>query len=158
MATVALVVTSDRVFRGEKQDEVTPLVQDLASKAGHVVAYREVVPNDAVAIRRAVERAVSVADLVIVSGGTGPSPRDLSIEAVEPMASKRLPGFGELFRLRSFDEVGYGAILTRAEAYVVSSSLVVVTPGSPSAVRLAVQLVLPILGHAVEQIRGTPHH
>ena len=158
MATVALVITSDRVFRGEKQDEVTPLVQDLVSKAGHTVTYREVVPNDIVAIRRAVERAVSMADLVIVSGGTGPSPRDLSIEAVEPMASKRLPGFGELFRLRSFDEVGYGAILTRAEAYVVGSSLVVVTPGSPSAVRLAVQLVLPILGHALEQIRGAPHH
>ena len=158
MATVALVITSDKVFRGEKQDEVTPLVQDLVSKAGHTVTYREVVPNDVVAIRRAVERAVSMADLVIVSGGTGPSPRDLSIEAVEPMASKRLPGFGELFRLRSFDEVGYGAILTRAEAYVVGSSLVVVTPGSPSAVRLAVQLVLPILGHALEQIRGAPHH
>ena len=158
MATVALVITSDRVFRGEKQDEVTPLVRDLVSKAGHTVTYREVVPNDIVAIRRAVERAVSMADLVIVSGGTGPSPRDLSIEAVEPMASKRLPGFGELFRLRSFDEVGYGAILTRAEAYVVGSSLVVVTPGSPSAVRLAVQLVLPILGHALEQIRGAPHH
>ena len=158
MATVALVITSDKVFRGEKQDEVTPLVQDLVSKAGHTVTYREVVPNDVVAIRRAVERAVSMADLVIVSGGTGPSPRDLSIEAVEPMASKRLPGFGELFRLRSFDEVGYGAILTRAEAYVVGSSLVVVTPGSPSAVKLAVQLVLPILGHALEQIRGAPHH
>ena len=158
MATVALVITSDRVFRGEKKDEVTPLVQDLMSKAGHAITYREVVPNDVTAIRRAVEKAVSMADLVIVSGGTGPSPKDLSIEAVEPMASKKLPGFGELFRLRSFDEVGYGVILTRAEAYVVGSSLVVVTPGSPSAVRLAVQLVLPILGHALEQIRGAPHH
>ncbi len=155
---VALVVTSDHVYRGDKADEVTPLVEKAVSSRGHVLVFRTVVPNDWIMIRRAVLSALSRADLVLISGGTGPSPKDLSIEVVRSMADKELPGFGELFRQRSEPEVGVGAALSRASLFIVGGSLVLVTPGSPSAVRLALDLVMDIAQHALEQARGEPHH
>ncbi len=158
MATFALVITSDRVTRGEAKDLITPLVQETLASSGHSLVHRSAVPNDLHAIRAAVADAVSRADVVIVTGGTGLSPKDLSIEAVKPMASKELPGFGELFRLRSLDQVGPGAILSRASAFLVGRSLVFVTPGSPSAVRLALDIILPVVQHGMEQARGEPHH
>lgn len=158
MASFALVITSDKVMRGEAKDLITPLVQEVVASNGHVLVYRTVVPNDLYAIRAAVADAVSRADVVIVTGGTGLSPKDLSIEAVSPMASKELPGFGEVFRLRSLDQVGLGAILSRASAFLVGRSLVFVTPGSPSAVRLALDIIMPVVQHGLEQARGEPHH
>lgn len=158
MASFALVITSDKVMRGESKDLITPLVQEAVASNGHVLVYRTVVPNDLYAIRAAVADAVSRADVVIVTGGTGLSPKDLSIEAVSPMASKELPGFGEVFRLRSLDQVGLGAILSRASAFLVGRSLVFVTPGSPSAVKLALDIIMPVVQHGLEQARGEPHH
>ncbi len=158
MATFALVITSDRVLRGEVKDSITQLVQETLRSNDHELVYRVVSPNDLYAIRAAVSSAVSRADVVIVTGGTGLSPRDLSIEAVRPMASKELPGFGEVFRLRSLEQVGPGAILSRATGFLVGNSLVFVTPGSPSAVRLALDIILPVVAHGLEQARGEPHH
>ncbi len=158
MATFALIVTSDHVFKGLKKDEVTPLVRERLNSEGHQLIASVVVPNDETAIRKSVLDAVSKADVVIVSGGTGPSPKDISYDIVKSLSSKELPGFGEVFRLKSLDDVGYGAALSRASAFVVGESLVIVTPGSPSAVRIALDILMPIVKHAVEQIRGEPHH
>lgn len=158
MVSFGLVVTSDHVYRGEKRDEVTPLVKERLAKEGRQLVFATVVPNDASTIRSSVLDAVSRADVVLVSGGTGPSPKDLSYDVVKQLASKELPGFGEIFRLKSLDEVGYEAILSRVSAFVVGQSLVVVVPGSPSAVRLALDILTPVVKHAVEQIHGEPHH
>ncbi|MGC9210096.1 MAG: MogA/MoaB family molybdenum cofactor biosynthesis protein [Acidilobus sp.] len=158
MATFALVITSDRVLRGEVEDQITPLVEKALREGGHTLVHRVVVPNDIYAIRNAVLDAVSRADVVIVTGGTGLSPKDLSIEALQPLAVKELPGFGEVFRLRSLDQVGMGAILSRASGFLIGRSLVFVTPGSPQAVRLALDIILPIVAHGLEQARGEPHH
>jgi molybdenum cofactor biosynthesis protein B len=158
MVSFGLVVTSDHVYRGEKRDEVTPLVKERLAKEGRQLVFATVVPNDASTIRSSVLDAVSRADVVLVSGGTGPSPKDLSYDVVKQLASKELPGFGEIFRLKSLDEVGYEAILSRVSAFVVGQSLVVVVPGSPSAIRLALDILTPVAKHAVEQIHGEPHH
>jgi molybdenum cofactor biosynthesis protein B len=158
MVSFGLVVTSDHVYRGEKRDEVTPLVKERLAKEGRQLVFATVVPNDVSTIRSSVLDAVSRADVVLVSGGTGPSPKDLSYDVVKQLASKELPGFGEIFRLKSLDEVGYEAILSRVSAFVVGQSLVVVVPGSPSAMRLALDILTPVVKHAVEQIHGEPHH
>jgi molybdenum cofactor biosynthesis protein B len=86
----------------------------------------------------------------LVTGGTGVSPRDSTYEAVDPLLEKRLDGFGELFRMLSFQEVGPAAMLSRATAGTMGGKIVFVMPGSPAAVRLAMEkLILPELGHVV---------
>lgn len=151
---VSLIVTGDSICRGEKADEVTPLVERVLSGTPHKLVRKRVVPNDAEAIRDEVLRAASDSDVVIVTGGTGLSPRDVSVDAVRPLASREVPGFGEIFRLKTYERHGPVAWLTRASAYVVGSSLVVVVPGSPDAVELALkEILLPEIAHAVGEIK-----
>src|SRR4029077_1027214 len=96
---------------------------------------------------------------VIVTGGTGIAPRDRTPDAVGALFERRLPGFGELFRMLSFQEVGAAAMLSRADAGVVGGALVFLLPGSPAAVELAVtKLIAPEPAHAVGQLRrDSPH-
>ncbi len=157
--TLALVVTSDRVYRGEKHDQVRPVVEGLIEEKYRdlKLVYYRVVPNRRDYIRSAVLEAVNTGDVVIVSGGTGISPRDVSVEAVSPLARKEIPGFGELHRRLSMDQIGLRAMLSRAAAYIVGSSLVAVTPGNPKAVELALEIIYPVIGHIVEEIRGRGH-
>ena len=157
MARWALVVTSDRVFYGEREDRVTPLVSRRLEEEGHVLAYKAVVPNDPVLIRRAVVEAASWAPLVLVTGGTGASPRDVSVDVVESLADKKLPGLGEEFRRRSLASAGPRALLSRAEAFIVGGSLVFVSPGSPDAVRTALELLVEVDEHAVRELEGRGH-
>ncbi|MFP3286519.1 MAG: molybdenum cofactor biosynthesis protein B [Acidilobus sp.] len=157
MKAFALIITSDSVFKGVVNDEITPIVEKALEEGGHQLVHRVVVSNDVYAIRGAVADAASRADVVLVTGGTGLSPRDVSIEAVKSISSKELPGFGEVFRLKSLEQVGLNAMLSRASAFLVGSSLVFVTPGSPQAVKLALELILPVVDHALAQARGEPH-
>ena len=157
MARFALLVTSDRVYRGEREDEVTPLVQEVLESRGHLLAYRAVVPNDPWVIRRRLVEALTWADVVLVTGGTGPSPRDVSVDVVESLAEKRLPGLGEEHRRRSRERVGFGALVSRTGGYIVGGRLVYVSPGSPDAVRLALEILLEGVEHLVAQARGAPH-
>lgn len=153
-----LIVVSDKVLRGERRDETTPLVQRLLSERGRRLAGSVLVGNDINAIREAVLRAAGEADIVVVAGGTGPSPRDVSVEAVGGLAVKHLPGIGEEFRRRSLAEVGPRALLSRCEAYILPGGTpVLVTPGSPSAVRLALEIILEIDEHLVSEAKGGGH-
>jgi molybdenum cofactor biosynthesis protein B len=105
-------------------------------------------------IRAAVEQGLAGgARAVLVTGGTGITRRDQTVEAVRPLLEKEIPGFGELFRMLSFQEIGSAAWLSRALAGTVRGALVFVLPGSPNAVRLALdRLILPELGHAVREL------
>ncbi len=152
-----LVVTSTRVYRGEKPDKLTPLVKGLVEGRGHRLAASTIVPNDPAQIQEAVGKAVERCDVVIVTGGTGPSPRDVSIDVVASMAHRELPGFGEIFRLLTYQRHGPVAWLSRASAYLVDWRLVAVVPGSSDAVRLALEeLLLPEVGHLVGELRRRP--
>ena len=98
-------------------------------------------------------------DVVIVTGGTGIGPRDRTPDAVGALFDRRLPGFGELFRMLSFQDIGPSAMLSRADAGVVGDALVFLLPGSPAAVELAVRrLIAPELTHAVGQLRRKNDH
>jgi molybdenum cofactor biosynthesis protein B len=130
-------------------------IAELFTAAGHVVGSRSVVDDDADAIRAAIA-ALGGAQVVVLTGGTGVAPRDVTPEAVEPLYTRRLDGFGELFRLLSFEDVGSSAWLSRASAGLVGSTAVFVLPGSTAACELAVtRLILPELGH-LERLLRTP--
>jgi molybdenum cofactor biosynthesis protein B len=87
-------------------------------------------------------------DAIILSGGTGLSPKDITFETISPMLEKELPGFGELFRYLSFEEIGSSAMLSRATAGIINKKIVFLLPGSPNAVKLALErLIIPELGH-----------
>jgi molybdenum cofactor biosynthesis protein B len=150
----AALTVSDR--RTPESDRSGPLVLERAAAAGHRDAGRRLVPNDAAAIAGALREllAQDAVDVVVVCGGTGLSPRDLTVESVRPLLERELEGFGELFRALSYEEIGAAAMLSRATAGVVGGRAVFVLPGSPRAAELAMdRLILPEVGHLLAQAR-----
>jgi len=133
------------------------LAEDLSGKVilekikaeGYPANYR-LLPDGIDIIREAVER--SEADAIVICGGTGLTHLDLTIEAVEPLFEKTLPGFGEIFRWRSLGEVGTRAMLTRAAAGIYHGKPVFCLPGSPNAARLGMELILAEISHILKHI------
>jgi molybdenum cofactor biosynthesis protein B len=125
--------------------------------AGHRVVRRELVRDEAAEIERAVRGAVldPDVDLVVTTGGTGIAPRDVTAPTLERLFDSAIPGFGELFRWLSWREIGPAAILSRATAGLLAGKVVLALPGSPKALRLALdEIVLKEVGHLVSQSRG----
>ena len=131
-------------------------VAELLAAAGHAVVAREIVRDDAAAIAAALRAALARdgVDAVILTGGTGVAPRDVTPEAVEPLLDRVVPGFGELFRMLSYQDIGSAAMLSRALAGLVRGRVVFALPGSRGAVELAMEkLVLPEIGHLLGEAR-----
>jgi molybdenum cofactor biosynthesis protein B len=129
-------------------------------RGGHRVVARAWVGDDATTIRRAVRALLRRRDLdaVVLTGGTGPARRDVTPEALSPLLDRMLPGFGELFRLRSLAQVGAAAWLSRAGAGLARGRLVAWLPGSPRAAVLAArELLVPVLGHVAGLLHATPN-
>jgi molybdenum cofactor biosynthesis protein B len=125
-------------------------VAELLGVDGHPVVSREIVADEPAEIAAALRAVLDRNDVaaVIFTGGTGVAPRDVTPDAIEPLLDRVVPGFGELFRLLSYDEIGSAALLSRALAGLASGRVVFVLPGSRGAVQLAMEkLVLPELGH-----------
>jgi molybdopterin adenylyltransferase len=140
--------------RTSETDTSGRTIADLLARAGHEVAGRVIVPDDAALVRSTIERQLATADVqvVITTGGTGISSRDTTFEAVDALIEKRLDGFGELFRMLSYEQIGAAAMLTRATAGLAAGRIIIALPGSEAAVRLAMEkLLLPELGHLVQQ-------
>ncbi len=157
MAWFSLVITSDKVYRGERRDEIRPLVESFLASRGHYLAYTRIVPNDPVMIRRAVIDAISRSDVTLVTGGTGLSDRDISIDVISSIAERVVPGFGELHRMKSLETVGYRAMLSRASAYMIGKRLIAVSPGNPDAVRVALEILVEIADHIRDMAQGVSH-
>lgn len=133
----------------EAEDLSGKVILEKIKSAGHDATYR-LLPDGIEPIREAVQG--SGADAIIVCGGTGLTHLDLTIEAVEPLFEKELPGFGEIFRLKSLEEVGTRAMLTRAAAGIIQDRPVFCLPGSPNAARLGTDLILSEIGHIIKHI------
>jgi molybdenum cofactor biosynthesis protein B len=150
----AVVTVSDS--RAAVDDASGRILREMVQKAGHRVAGSDLVPDDVAAIRGALRRMLALAgvDVVLLTGGTGFSPRDLTVEAVTPLFDRPVEGFGEIFRVLSFEQVGAAAMLSRAAAGLIGDRAVFLLPGSPKAVALALEkLILPEAGHLLGQAR-----
>ena len=151
----AVVTVSDT--RTPETDSGGDRVAELLAGAGHRVVSREIVPDDAAQIAAATRACLARDEVraVILTGGTGIAPRDVTPEAVEPLLDRVVPGFGELFRTLSYEDIGSAALLSRALAGLVGGKLVFVLPGSRGAVKLGMErLILPEIGHlAAEAVK-----
>lgn len=144
----AVLTVSDS--RDEGSDETGRALLQLLKDAGHTVGAYAVVKDDAQAVAGTVRSWLSdpAVQSIVINGGTGVSPRDVTVEAVRPLLEKELPGFGELFRALSFEEIGSAAYLSRALAGTARGAAIFCLPGSPNAARLGlVRLILPEAGH-----------
>ena len=131
------------------------LIRELLNAAGHRVVGFTIVRDEPADVQRVVREACGDdrVQAVIVTGGTGITSRDATFEAIEALLDKRLPGFGELFRMLSFQEIGAAAMLSRAQMGIHARRIVVSLPGSPNACRLALdKLLLPEMGHLVREV------
>ena len=147
-AKCGVITISDS--RTEATDESGKILKQLLLEAGHKILFTAVVKDEPKAIGEAVEQASWTCDAIVTNGGTGLSPRDVTVETLQPELDKVLPGFGELFRVLSYREIGSAAMLSRALAGVYRTRLLFCLPGSPTACALAMEkLILPELGHAL---------
>jgi molybdenum cofactor biosynthesis protein B len=131
------------------------LIRELLAAAGHEVVGATIVRDEPADVARVVREACADPRVraVLVTGGTGITARDSTFEAIDALLDKRLPGFGELFRALSFQEVGAAAMLSRAQMGIHARRIVVSLPGSPNACRLALErLLLPELGHLAREV------
>ncbi len=151
----AIVTVSDS--RTPETDRSGQLIQTLLSHAGHHIAAYKILPDEPDQIRVELKHLGQqpTLDAIIFNGGTGIAPRDTTYDAIERLLDKTLPGFGELFRWLSYQEIGSRAIASRAVAGICQNKLVFSLPGSSNAVKLAMeQLILPELTHLVGQLKG----
>ena len=157
LETVSCFVVTVSDTRDRASDRSGALIQRLLEENGHKVAGYEIVRDEPEDIRALLRKALAAeaVDAVLLNGGTGIAPRDGTYEVVSGVLDKRIEGFGELFRFLSYQDIGAGAMLSRAVAGAAGSRVVVSLPGSRGAVELAMtKLLLPQLGHMVAQVRG----
>lgn len=150
----SILTVSDTRTKGDDVSGRT--IRDLLSSAGQRIVDSTLVSDDMEAIRGAVSHMLARpdVDVVVATGGTGFSPRDVTLEAVAPLFERPVEGFGELFRMLSYQQVGAAAMLSRAAAGLVGGKAVFLLPGSPKAVALAMEkLILPEAGHLLGQAR-----
>ncbi|MEE9237203.1 MAG: MogA/MoaB family molybdenum cofactor biosynthesis protein [Thermoplasmata archaeon] len=149
----AVITVSDT--RTAENDETGHLLRDMLERAGHHQDVYLVVRDRLEEVQGAVREALQSpgVNLVLLNGGTGISKRDITVEALEPLIDKPLPGFGELFRTISFRDIGPAAMLSRALAGTSRDKLIIALPGSSAAARLATEkLILPELGHLIWEV------
>ena len=129
-------------------------IGELLQASGHVVTGSAIEPDEAARVAELVRQQATIGDVdaIITTGGTGLTSRDSTFEAIDALLTKRLPGFGELFRMLSYQDIGSAAMMSRACAGTIDRVVVISLPGSETAVRLAMtKLVLPELTHLVQQ-------
>lgn len=154
--SVAVLTVSDT--RKPANDASGALSRKILEDAGHKVAWARIVKDEPDEIARAIRDALedSAVDALVATGGTGVAPRDVTIETARPFFDKELPGFGELYRMLSWQEIGSAALASRATAGIAAGKPAFFLPGSPAAVDLAVsKLVAPELAHLVSLARAT---
>lgn len=154
IATAAVVTLSDT--RTTANDTSGQAIHRLLRNAGHVVGQYHLIPDDRARLESLLSAVLAdpSVDIVLCNGGTGISRRDQTVPVLERLIDTPLPGFGELFRMLSWEQIGSGAMLSRALGGVARGKLLFAMPGSTKAVELAMaRLILPELGHLLRELR-----
>ncbi len=155
--SVAILTVSDRGARGEREDRSGPAVREaLSALPGATVVAEAIVPDEVEAIEAALRQWVAQGfDLVLTTGGTGFSPRDVTPEATRRVVERETPGLAEAMRAASLARTPH-AMLSRAVAGIAGRSLIVNLPGSPRAARENLEVILPALPHGLAKLKGDP--
>jgi molybdopterin adenylyltransferase len=151
--TIAIVTVSDT--RTPETDQNRQYIEKRMGELGHVVAAYRLIKDEPDQVAAVIQELTAIPEvqLVLFNGGTGISPRDTTYDVVSKYLEKTLPGFGELFRMLSFQEVGAAAMFSRATAGVYHGKLVFSMPGSPNAVQVALEkLIIPEINHLAWEI------
>lgn len=153
LACAVVTVSDTRTLADDRSGD---LIESLVQEAGHRVEERRLCPDDPQTVAELVRQLADMRhDAILITGGTGVAPRDQTPEAVAQLFTKPLPGYGELFRWLSYQEIGPAAMLSRACGGIVDQTAIFLMPGSTAAVRLAMErLILPELGHIAGLCRG----
>lgn len=155
MFRAAVITVSDRCSRGERPDEGGPLVAELLKSAGYELVHTAIVPDEQEKIEQALSEIAdqNLADLLVTTGGTGFAPRDVTPEATRAVCTRMTPGIPEAMRAASM-KITPRAMLSRAEAGIRRSTLILNLPGSPKAAKENLEAILPSLDHGLTMLRG----
>lgn len=146
---VGVLTASDT--RTRENDKSGALIKEMFEAAGHRVEFYEIVPDEADVIADVIAENIGKLDAMVITGGTGVAPRDCTVDVVKKMLTTELPGFGELFRMLSYQEIGSAALASRAIAGMCKGKFLTALPGSTGGCRLAMEkLILPEIGHLVD--------
>lgn len=154
MMTACVLTMSDRASEGKREDESGPLIRELLGKIDARVEHSEIIPDDRELIKNKLMEYSGKVDLILTTGGTGLSPRDVTPEATLAVIEREVPGIAEAMRAESLKKTPRG-MLSRAVAGIRGTTLIINLPGSPKAVMENLAAVLEVIPHAVEKIKGS---
>jgi molybdopterin adenylyltransferase len=157
MITTGIITVSDRVSRGEMDDRGGPALKQFCEKQGWTVSAQAVTPDEQPLIQAKIKEFANNCNLILLTGGTGITERDVTPEAIRAIATKELPGFGEIMRAKSFERFPH-AILSRSMAAVVGKSLIICLPGNPKGAVECLEFVAAAIPHAVDLLGGHSDH
>ncbi|GAB4388497.1 MAG: MogA/MoaB family molybdenum cofactor biosynthesis protein [Thermodesulfovibrionales bacterium] len=154
MITACVLTLSDKGARGERKDEAGPVIEELLGRIGAAAAHYEVLPDEKELIKEKLVEYSGKVDVILTTGGTGLSPRDVTPDATLEVIEREVPGIAEAMRAEGMRKTPR-SMLSRAVAGVRGRTLIINLPGSPRAVRENLEAVLDVIPHAVEKIRGS---
>lgn len=152
MIKIAILSISDKCSRGEREDKSGQLISEIIKKIGKI-KYYDIVPDEIDLIKHKLLEYVGDVDLVVTTGGTGLSPRDVTPEATMEIIEKEVPGIAEVLRMEGYKKTSR-AILSRGIAGIKEQTLIINLPGSPVAVKEGLDVIIDVLPHAIEKIKG----
>ncbi|WP_333653242.1 MogA/MoaB family molybdenum cofactor biosynthesis protein [Dissulfurispira sp.] len=152
MITIAVLTLSDKGAKGEREDKSGPAIADMLKGLGEV-KYYDILPDERDLIKQRLLEYVNEVDLILTTGGTGLSPRDVTPEATIDVIEREIPGIAETMRMESLKKTNR-AMLSRAVAGVKGQTLIINLPGSPTAVRENLEVIIDVIPHAIEKIKG----
>ena len=157
MFKVAILTISDRGSKGEREDSSGPLIRETVKDLPAKVIHYEIIPDEKEIIIEALKKSADQlkADLILTTGGTGLSPRDVTPDATLKVIEREVPGFSEAMRAESLKKTPH-AMISRAVCGIRGSSLIVNLPGSPKSVKENLSVILPALPHALSKLMGDP--
>jgi len=153
MITVAVLTLSDKGSKGEREDLSGPLIADILKPIGADLKYYEILPDEKELIKKKLMEYCSKVDLILTTGGTGLAPRDVTPDATLEVIDKEVSGIAEVMRSEGFKKTRR-AVLSRAVAGIKGNTLIINLPGSPKAVKENLEIILDVIPHAVEKIKG----